>query len=183
MKRTSLTLGVIVTLSLLLPNAAAADETATFTYDELGRLVKANACGTVTGGQSVALAFDATTNRSSYSVAGVPSGGVALAICDATAAESGTMVFRVTRLGSSAAAAAASYATSNVTAAAGTNYTAASGTVSFAIGEVSKVINVTTINDGVKSSSMTMTMTLSAPTNGATLSRAAGTGTINNINP
>ncbi len=53
------------------------------------------------------------------------------------------------------------YATSNVTANAGTDYTAASGTLSFANGESSKNISVTITGDGTNENSETFNVTLS----------------------
>jgi hypothetical protein len=70
-----------------------------------------------------------------------------------------------------------SYSTADGSAAAGTNYTAASGTVVFAPGETSKTILIPTLDDGVVDPTKTFTVTLSSPT-GATLARGQGTGTI-----
>jgi sugar lactone lactonase YvrE len=70
-----------------------------------------------------------------------------------------------------------SYSTGNGSAAAGTNYTAATGTVVFAPGETTKTILVQTLDDGVVDPALSFTVTLSGAS-GATISRGQGTGTI-----
>ena len=69
------------------------------------------------------------------------------------------------------------YASSNNTATAGSDYTAASGTVTIAAGETSATFNVPVSADTLDEASETATMTLSSPTN-ATISDATGTLTI-----
>lgn len=72
------------------------------------------------------------------------------------------------------------YATANGTATAGTDYTAASGKVTFAAGTTSQVVNVNVLGDTAVENNETFTVALSAPTVGATLGNATGTGTIRN---
>nr|NCR55191.1 hyalin [Microcystis aeruginosa L211-07] len=55
-----------------------------------------------------------------------------------------------------------------------------SGTLSFAAGEASKVITVSVQGDTTVEPNETFTVTLSNPTNGATITTATATGTINN---
>jgi hypothetical protein len=69
------------------------------------------------------------------------------------------------------------YSTANGTAVAGTNYTAASGTVTFPPGVTSQTILVPTLDDGVANGTTTFTVNLSNPV-GATISRGQATGTI-----
>ncbi|MFM8597821.1 MAG: glycosyl hydrolase family 18 protein, partial [Mycobacterium sp.] len=71
------------------------------------------------------------------------------------------------------------YATANGTATAGQDYTAASGTVSFAPGVVSQQISVNVTGDTTVEPTETFTVTLTNPT-GATLATATATGTITN---
>ena len=77
------------------------------------------------------------------------------------------------------------YATSNGTATAGADYTADSGTLSFAIGETEKTVSVTVLDDDHDEGSETMTFTLSNPVPAATakLGDATATGTITNSDP
>jgi len=81
-----------------------------------------------------------------------------------------TATITVTRTGGSSGAVGVSYATSNGTATAGSDYTAASGALSWAAGDTaSKTFTVAIINDTVVEPNETVTLTLSAPTGGATL--------------
>ena len=77
------------------------------------------------------------------------------------------------------------YATSDGTATAGADYTADSGTLSFAIGETEKTVSVDVLDDTHDEGSETMTFTLSNPVPSATakLGDATATGTINNSDP
>ena len=69
------------------------------------------------------------------------------------------------------------YATSDGTAESGTDFTAASGTLTFAAGETSKTVSVATTDDSADEEDETFTLTLSNPAD-ATLGDAAATGTI-----
>ncbi len=100
-------------------------------------------------------------------------------ISDASATEGSNLTFTVTKSGSTAVTTAVSYATSNGTAAAGSDYTATSGSLSFTSSQTSKTISVTTTDDSSAESNETMTVNLSSPTNGSTISDGSGTGTIN----
>ncbi|HYE66306.1 MAG TPA: Calx-beta domain-containing protein, partial [Pyrinomonadaceae bacterium] len=61
------------------------------------------------------------------------------------------------------------YTTSNGTATAGSDYTATSGTLSFASGELSKTITVPITDDALNEGSETINLTLSSPTGGVVL--------------
>ncbi|PRC51841.1 hypothetical protein C6A85_61995, partial [Mycobacterium sp. ITM-2017-0098] len=71
------------------------------------------------------------------------------------------------------------YATSNGTATAGSDFTAKSGTVTFAAGVTSQQISVAVVGDTVVESNETFTVTLSSPT-GATIADGSAVGTITN---
>ena len=71
------------------------------------------------------------------------------------------------------------YATSNGSATAGEDYTATSGTLSFAAGETSKTVSVPIADDNENESDETFTVTLSNAS-GAVLGTASATGTIEN---
>ena len=87
--------------------------------------------------------------------------------------------FTVTRSGNTGIASSANYATSSGTATSGGDFTAASGTVSFAAGETSKTITVSTVNDSLGEPSETLTMMLSNASANTALIASTGTGTIN----
>jgi subtilisin-like proprotein convertase family protein len=80
----------------------------------------------------------------------------------------GTATITVTRTGGTSAF-SVNYATSNGTATAGLDYTAASGTLNFADGETSKTFNVSIIDDTLAEPNETVNLALSGPTNGATI--------------
>ncbi|MBC3875799.1 Ig-like domain-containing protein [Undibacterium flavidum] len=87
------------------------------------------------------------------------------------------LTFTVTLSAASAQAVSVNYATINGTASAGSDYTAASGTLNFAAGETTKTFNVVIAGDSTIESDEDFTVTLSSPTN-ATLGTANATGTI-----
>jgi hypothetical protein len=92
----------------------------------------------------------------------------------------GTVSITATRTGGSSGAVSVSYATSNGTATAGSDYVAASGTLSWASGDTaSKTITVTVLSDTLVEGDETFGVALSSPTGGATLgSPSAATVTI-----
>ncbi len=61
------------------------------------------------------------------------------------------------------------YATADGTGVAGTNYTAVSGTLTFAAGQLSQTINVPILDDGVVNGNKTVNLALSSPGGGASL--------------
>jgi chitinase len=106
-----------------------------------------------------------------------------VSVANATLAEgnsgSRNLAFTVNLSTASTTAVSVNYATSNGTATAGQDYTAASGTVTFAPGVLSQQVNVAIAGDTTVEPSETLTVTLSNPT-GATLATATATGTITN---
>jgi VCBS repeat-containing protein len=83
---------------------------------------------------------------------------------------SGTAMITVSRSGGSSGAVSVNYATSNGTATAGSDYTAASGTLNWPDGDsASKTFTVAITDDTATESSETANLTLSAPAGGATL--------------
>ena len=80
-------------------------------------------------------------------------------------------------LADTAATGTIEYATSGGTATSGTDFTAQSGTLTFAANETSKTVSVATTDDSVDEEDETFTLTLSSPAN-ATLGDATATGTI-----
>lgn len=81
----------------------------------------------------------------------------------------GTAVLTLTRSGDTASAVSASYATTAGTAAAGSDFTASSGTVSFAAGQTSASISVPVGAGSGNADAETFSVTLSGPTGGAVL--------------
>jgi hypothetical protein len=93
-----------------------------------------------------------------------------------------TVTVTVTRMGGSGGAVGVSYATSNGTATAGSDYTAASGTLSWTDAETaSKSFTVTVTGDTAVEPDETVTITVSSPTGGATLG-SPSTATLTIVN-
>ena len=107
----------------------------------------------------------------------------AIAINDVAMMEGNTgttnFVFTVTLSNPSAQAVTVNYATANGTAMAPGDYTAASGTLTFNPGEVSKTITIAVVADTVFESNETFVINLSGAS-GATIADAQGQGTIQN---
>ncbi len=94
--------------------------------------------------------------------------------------EGGNLSFTVTKTGAASQTHAVNYATTNGTAASGSDYTSASGSLSFTSAQTSKTVTVVTLGDSVYENNETVNLNLSAATGGATISDGLGVGTINN---
>jgi uncharacterized delta-60 repeat protein len=91
----------------------------------------------------------------------------------------GPVSIRVTRTGGSDGAVSVQYATASGTATAGSDFATATGTLDWAAGDsTDKFIDVDVTSDTTDESNETFTVTLSAPTGGATLGTALTTVTI-----
>ena len=90
----------------------------------------------------------------------------------------GTVTFTVSRSGDLTKASSVNYSTGNGTAAAGSDYTAAVGTLNFAAGEATKTVTVAIVNDTTVESPETFTVNLSGGTN-VVIKDGTGVGTIN----
>jgi hypothetical protein len=101
-----------------------------------------------------------------------PAGSVQLSAANYSVAQNGNSVsVTVNRVGGSSGAIAVSYATKNGTAVAGSDFTAASGTLNWSTGDESaKTFSVSVSNVTPFSGNKSFTVTLSAPTGGAALS-------------
>lgn len=166
--------------AMVAPLAAAASELIAYSYDARGRLIKVEHSGTVNDGVTTDYILDRADNRLGKTVTvAIAPAAASFSVNDATAAEGGALVFTVSRAGSTSAALTINYATSNGSALAGSDYTPASGTLSFAAGESSKTVSIATLDDISVEAAETLTLTLSGASGGATISDAQGTGTIN----
>jgi uncharacterized repeat protein (TIGR01451 family) len=98
----------------------------------------------------------------------------------------GSVTITVTKAGTSLLTHAVNYATSDGSAAAGSDYTSASGTLTFAPAVISQTFSVTIVNDTIYESNESFNLTLSSPTNGIDLgspSSAAVTINDNDLAP
>ena len=118
----------------------------------------------------------------SVSAATVPAITVAgPAAVNPTAAAGATLAFVVTLDQASASAVTVDYATVDGTAAAGTDYTATTGTLTFAPGQTSATIDVPVQYDTSNTSSVAFTLVLSDASPNAVLDGGQATGTITNL--
>ena len=99
----------------------------------------------------------------SHSLSATVSGPVGISVADARVEEGAGAVleFAVTLSRAAAEQVTVDYQTVNGTAAAGTDYTAASGTLTFEAGESSKTVDVTVLDDSHDEGEETMTLRLS----------------------
>ena len=108
--------------------------------------------------------------------------GLTVADAEVEEAANATLAFAVTLSRAPSGTVTVDYATSDGTAAAGSDYTATSGTLTFAAGETEKTVSVPVLDDAHDEGSETLTLTLSNPS-GAYLADGSATGTINNTDP
>ena len=107
-------------------------------------------------------------------------------VADAEAEESsGSIDFAVTLDAAGRDPLSVDWATSDGTATAGDDYTAASGTLTFAAGETSKTVEVVLLDDAIDEGKETFTLKLSNPQPAGTLmlDDDQATGTITNVDP
>ena len=104
-----------------------------------------------------------------------------LTVADAEVEEgpNATLAFAVTLSRAPSGTVTVGYATSDGTATAGSDYTATSGTVTFAAGETEKTVSVAVLDDAHDEGSETLGLTLSNAS-GAHIADGSATGTINN---
>ena len=125
------------------------------------------------------------TGRGSYRRAGTP-GLPALSIGDVAVSEgnagAANAVFTVSLSAASGQTVTVNYATANGTAAAGSDYTATSGTLTFLPGVLSQPISVPVLGDNVYEPNETFVVNLSGAVN-ALIAHAQGVGTILNDDP
>jgi hypothetical protein len=149
---------------------------------------------TLAANSSVSFGFVASGGSSiaptNYVINGVPAGSggqpaptPTLSIADVTQAEgnsgSTNFLFNVTLSVATTTPVTVKYSTANGTATAGSDYTATSGTLTIPAGQTTGQIAVPVLGDTTVEANETFTVTLTTPS-GATLSRAAATGTITN---
>ncbi len=131
-------------------------------------------------GPAVDLAHPGATNarRVSRSTPG-PARSVTVADAEVEEGVGAELAFAVKLDGPALYRTTVDYRTSDGTATAGEDYTATSGTLSFAAGETSKTVSVPVLDDAHDEGSETLTLTLSNPS-GAYLADGTATGTITN---
>lgn len=152
-------------------NFAAGQTSATFSVPILDdSLIEGNETFTValsnpTGGATLAAVSSATAT-----IADVEGGSFSLSAGTyGTTETAGSLAITVNRSAGNTTAATVQYATSNGSATAGADYTATSGTLSFAAGQTSANVSVPILDDAAIEGAETFDFSLSNPTGGATL--------------
>ena len=148
--------------------------------------------GAVAAGQSTTFGYQATPGALASAPTNLKVNGVAvstppttpsISIADTTVTEgnSGTSnaTFTVTLSKAATTPVTVTYSTANGTATAGTDFTSATGTLTFNPGVTSQTVTVKVTGDTAVEPTETFTVALSNPT-GATISRGTATGTITN---
>ena len=167
-----------------LPLSAAARTASSFTWgqtwlDANAASLNASAYATTLpdGGTGVVCLRTAEQTCPSTTIA-VPTIAVPkINVSDANAIEGDSLEFTVSLSETSSQQVTVEYATSGGLATSGTDFTAASGTLTFAPGESSKTVSVATTDDSDPEENERFTLTLSSPTN-ATLGDGMATGWI-----
>ena len=147
-----------------------------------------------TGNEAITITLPETTNcnaaraictdderKLSHATSEIVAGPPTISVSDATVqeAEGAVLEFSVTLSHLSSRTVTVAYATSDGSAQAGSDYTAASGTLTFNAGDTSQTVQVTVLTDQEDEGQETLTLTLSNASS-ATLADATGTGTIEN---
>lgn len=172
---------------------ANAQDAINYEYDALGRLTSAKTTNGVANGKERYICYDPAGNRttlitnttagtgctssSSPSPTPTPTPTTAFTINNVSVSEGGSLLFTVTRTGSSAGTHGVSWATADGSANS-SDYHSGSGSLTFAAGETSKSITVQTKDDNVYEPANTVLVNLASATNGATISDSQGIGTI-----
>jgi YD repeat-containing protein len=150
----------LLLLAALAPLCFAAQTT--YQYDELGRLKSV----TSADGTTVVYEYDPAFNRRTVTTTAATPGSLRFSASSYSGGEASglrTVTVTVSRVSGSSGAASVSYATSNGTATAGSDYTAASGTLSWVSGDAAnKTFTVNVLDDTSAENSETINLTLSS---------------------
>lgn len=168
-------------------NYTTASGSVTFNPGETSKTVTVDTTTDASGGTfSVSLAnpdAGATIATGTSTVTITPIALPSLSVSDVSVTEGDggvtTATFTVSLSSAAVQPVSLSYATADGTATAGSDYTAASGTLSFAVGESSKTVTVSVLGDTDVEDDETFTLSLSQVVN-APVSKAVGTATIIN---
>jgi YD repeat-containing protein len=133
-----------------------------------------------TGGAALIDAEGTGTINDNDGGGGTGCSGVSFRVNDDADEEGTPLVFTITKTGTASGNCSVSYATADGTAIAPGDYAAVSGTLTFASGETTKTVSVTTPTTLKSEADENMYLDLSSPTGGATITDSRGLGTIYN---
>ncbi len=155
-----------------------AQTTETYEYDALGRLVKVDESAS---GDTAQYTYDAAGNRTQVSLS--LANPASFSVDDITVTEGVGVTFTVTKTGATTLSHDVSYATADSSALAGSDYTAKTGTLTFAANETTKTASILTTDDSTNENVESFFINLTSPTNGAVIGDAQGVGTLNDNDP
>lgn len=122
-----------------------------------------------------------TTNSATGIIFDNDGPGISIVANVSAAENAGTMSFTVSLSAASVQAITVDFSTLNGTASSGSDFTPASGTLTFGVGELNKTISVSIVNDNLFELAETFAVVLSNPTNATiTIGASVGNGTIQN---
>ena len=154
--------------------AGATDSIYTPIPADAGKTIKVRVTFTDGGGTQ-----ETRVSAASDPVTAAISSQLSVADAEATEEEDAAVEFVVTLTPAASDTVTVDYATSDGTATAGSDYTATSGTLTFAAGDTTKTISVSITDDTLDDGGETFTLTLSNASSGVQLGDATATGTIN----
>lgn len=183
---------LVIVLALAGQQPAKADETITYTYDSLGRLVAAKSSGTVNNNRTASYCYEKAGNRkyAKSDATGVPidcstiptptpppPSGPSITINNASATEGSPITFTVSLSAASTVVITVDYATA-VGSAQSNDFTMMSGTLTFTPGQTSRPIVVATTQDTRVEATEVFTVNLTNPTGDTTIGDSQGVGSI-----
>ena len=172
-----------------------AGETQTYSYDVQGHLVAVQYSGSINNGQADSICFDPADNRTRY--VSSSSGVVASCISAPTPPQGGppsfaisssvygyeqtNMIFAVTKTGGLSSSYSVTFATANGTALAGSDFSAASGTLTFGPSETTKYISIAILGGGGVEPLENYYVNIASPSGGSTITTSQGVGWIEDV--
>jgi hypothetical protein len=175
----------LISVAIALPMLPlSAQETTTFEYDALGRLISTQKAGGPKSGETTSSAYDPAGNRAGYAVnaqAPGPSTSSTFSISGGGAINEGqTISLLISRGGiSHNNAASVNYATTDGTGTAPSDYAGQSETLYFAAFELAKSITISTSVDSLAEPAETFAVSLSNPSAGSFIGNSTAAITIN----
>lgn len=181
--------------AFLIITPALASETVTYTYDELGRLVRTSQTGSVNNGVITDIDYDEAGNRTNYEVTGSNGSGAgsgstggngagggetppSFSVSDASAVEGGSLTFTITKNAVKNLSYSVNWTTANGSALNGSDYTGGNGNLVFTGAQTSRTVVIPTINNSVFEQTETFYLNLTGASGGSTISDPQGAGTI-----